>query len=120
MKPAVGLIAVVGLACLASGCAGPNASSSATGTTGPSASATAIVTPFSRVYAAMAYDPQLRKLVMYGGWSELGHLSDTWGWDGKGWSLLSKAADPVTLNPAMAYDATGRQLGSRAPYFRSR
>ena len=110
MKPAAGLIVVASLASLASGCAGPTASSSASSTSSPSASATALAIPPPRAYAAMAYDPQIRKLVMYGGSSELGQLSDTWAWDGKGWSLLSTATDPVTQNPSMAYDATGRQL----------
>jgi hypothetical protein len=58
----------------------------------------------------MAYDPSLGKLVMYGGSSELGILTDTWAWDGKGWSPMSKATNPVTSNPSMAYNASGRQL----------
>jgi hypothetical protein len=52
--------------------------------------------PPSRSTPALAYDPGLRKLVLFGGDSpRTGPLADTWAWDGSTWSQLSPAHSPA-------------------------
>jgi len=45
--------------------------------------------PPSRFGAAMAYDPKLQRVLLYGGRLEQGDLmNDTWSWDGSTWSRI--------------------------------
>ena len=63
--------------------------------------------PTPRSGAAMAFDPSLRKIVLFGGSG--GPLGDTWTWDGRRWIPLDVPAAPGRFNTAMAADPrTGR------------
>ena len=66
--------------------------------------------PPGRRDAAMAYDPQSRRLLMFGGSTASSPLNDTWAWDGKGWIELHPATVPSGGNPAMAYNTQTRRL----------
>jgi hypothetical protein len=39
---------------------------------------------------ALAYDPQRRKIVLYGGFTQAEDYADTWEWDGRGWTCLTR------------------------------
>ena len=67
-------------------------------------------TPAGRRDAAVAYDPQSRRLLMFGGGTASTPLSDTWAWDGKGWIELHPATVPSGGNPFMAYNVQTRRL----------
>jgi hypothetical protein len=74
--------------------------------------------PQARSGAAMAYDPAIGKLVLFGG---LGPLNDTWTWDGTSWTQVADSGDagctttctggpPTTVSGSMAYDVPANQL----------
>ena len=74
--------------------------------------------PPARSGAALAYDPAIGKLVLFGG---LGLFNDTWTWDGTSWAQLADSGDPGCTNactdspppsvaPSMAYDEPSSQL----------
>jgi hypothetical protein len=74
--------------------------------------------PQARSGAAMAYDPAIGKLVLFGG---LGPLNDTWTWDGTSWTQVADSGDPgcttactdsppTTVSGSMAYDLPANQL----------
>ncbi|MGH9170319.1 MAG: hypothetical protein ACRD0Z_05555 [Acidimicrobiales bacterium] len=55
---------------------------------------------------AMAYDPQSRELVMFGGDSFKGSWTQTWLWSGSNWTLAKTGVHPPGVDyEAMAYDA---------------
>jgi hypothetical protein len=54
--------------------------------------------------AAMAYDPGIRKLVLYGGERRGGSLNDTWTYDGATWTQQHPATSPALGMASMAYD----------------
>ncbi len=59
--------------------------------------------PSSRIAAAIAYDPDRGRVVLFGGVAGDAH-ADTWEWDGRRWRKF-KAAGPVPAYAvAMAYD----------------
>ncbi len=67
--------------------------------------------PPPRRAAALAYDPNLRQAVMFGGESRDDHyyrtfLGDTWIWDGQDWTLaaIGEVAPEARSNSAFAYD----------------
>jgi len=62
--------------------------------------------------AAVAYDPGIGKVVLFGGSDANGHqLSDTWTWDGTAWTKLSTPTSPPAREGAtLGWDPTGRQL----------
>jgi hypothetical protein len=64
-------------------------------------------TPPERSWAAMAYLPTVKRLVMFGGMNDLG---DTWLWDGHDWTEAASGdpAPPGRSNGTLAYD--GHQL----------
>jgi hypothetical protein len=70
--------------------------------------------PPGRLNAALAYDAGLRRVVLFGGESRAGLLSDTWFWDGRQWIQAHPAASPVTPDPpdrcTMVYYSAGSQL----------
>jgi len=79
------------------------------------------LSPPALIDAAMAYDPRLRELVLFGGDTrttpndERPQL-DTWVWNGVNWSELHPANRPTYLPvPVMAYDATTQELTVLAP-----
>jgi hypothetical protein len=98
---------IAATAMVAAGC-GRNSGTAATAQT---ASPSVVhATPPGRQGAAMAYDPQLREVVMFGGGTQTAALNDTWAWDGKGWSELHPATVPSSYQAVMAYDPATRQL----------
>ena len=68
----------------------------------------------ARVSAAMAYDPDTRQIVLFGGMvpgSSGSALDDTWVWDGATWSKLALSVHPdVREQAAMAYDPVHHRL----------
>lgn len=63
-------------------------------------------TPAPRTFAAVAFDPDTRQTVMFGGLpAGGGSTSDTWIWDGKHWARAHPAVSPHRRDFArMAYD----------------
>ena len=85
------------------------------------------VSPPARYLASMAYDPQIRKLVLFGGTSMTGATSgalqvfgDTWAWNGATWIRLHPSVSPPPRSGAsMAYDVATKSLvlfGGYGPY----
>ncbi|HEV2315973.1 MAG TPA: hypothetical protein VGV89_00125 [Thermoplasmata archaeon] len=74
--------------------------------------------PSGRIGAVMAYDPGIRKVVLFGGATDLGagggdYLNDTWTFHAGVWtnvSARSPAAPAPRAFPAMAFDPTGNRL----------
>ena len=64
--------------------------------------------PSPRSGAAMAYDPGLRAVVLFGGSG--GPLGDTWSWNGRDWTRLHVAPAPGRFNTVMAWDPAARRL----------
>ena len=62
--------------------------------------------PVGREEAAMAYDPELHMVLLFGGISPVQtFLDDTWGWDGTTWHELDPGHDgPPPGQAAMAWD----------------
>jgi hypothetical protein len=47
------------------------------------------ISPSRRASPAMGYDPDRKRIVLYGGFDSTSNdFSDTWEWDGKAWSCL--------------------------------
>ncbi len=59
--------------------------------------------PFRR-FAAMVYDPSLRKTVLYGGWDEANYVNTTWLWDGTSWTEQKNNRAPSRSLTAMWFD----------------
>jgi hypothetical protein len=64
--------------------------------------------PSPRSGAALAWHPELRAVVLFGGSG--GPLGDTWSWDGSTWTRLRIPPAPGRFNTAMAWDASSRRL----------
>jgi hypothetical protein len=62
--------------------------------------------------AAIAYDPAIKKVVLFGGHDANGRsLSDTWAWDGTNWVKLSPATSPpARQGAALGWDPAGQRL----------
>lgn len=68
--------------------------------------------PDARICPALAYDPALHGVVMFGGVG-LGNseVNDTWIWNGTSWVKLPEAVvSKASGCPSMAYDASAHQL----------
>jgi hypothetical protein len=64
-----------------------------------------------RSYAAVAYDPVSKKVVIFGGLSSKGYLNDTWTFDGTNWAQVTTSpAPPVRTNASMAFDKVSRKI----------
>lgn len=63
--------------------------------------------PHPRNGAAMAYDTDRKRVVLFGG---SGNAGDTWEWDGESWHHVASADTPARFNPAMSYDAADHAL----------
>lgn len=61
--------------------------------------------PAGRENAAMAYDSQRDKIVLFGGRNSSGSLADTWEWNGSTWTQLVASGPAARYGPAMAFDA---------------
>lgn len=57
--------------------------------------------PSPRNGAAVAYDGQRKRVVLFGG---SGAMDETWEWDGSSWSEVASAPESGRFNAAMAYD----------------
>ncbi|HEV8049257.1 MAG TPA: PKD domain-containing protein, partial [Thermoplasmata archaeon] len=69
------------------------------------------VAPSDRSEAAMAYDPALGEIVLFGGTAGGTPLDDTWSYGSGGWTRVSTATAPPPINGgAMAYDANSSRL----------
>lgn len=64
--------------------------------------------PSPRSGAAMAWHPELRAVVLFGGSG--GPLGDTWSWDGRAWTLLRIPPAPGRFNTVMSWDPSTRRL----------
>ncbi|MDP9194271.1 MAG: hypothetical protein M3P06_21450 [Acidobacteriota bacterium] len=63
--------------------------------------------PQTRRFAAMVYDPKLKKTIMFGGYNNNNYRDDTWTWDGTAWTELKMDGDdrpPHRGQAAMWYD----------------
>ena len=77
--------------------------------------ASATNAPPARQQAAMAFDPALHRLILFGGQSAGGTLlQDTWAWNGQQWTELSTGDQPglgpspsARSGAAMAFDPAG-------------
>ena len=73
---------------------------------------TEIQAPPARMDAAMAFDPVLHQLILFGGRGAGGQLlGDTWAWNGASWfkegSLLGQPTPPARQGAALSYDGSG-------------
>ena len=111
MKGKRGLVlaVIVSAACITAAC-GRYSSTPASAGPSQSAAAVAYAMPPGRQAAAMAYDPEMRKVVMFGGGTISTPLNDTWAWDGKGWTDLHPATTPAGSAASMVYDTADHQL----------
>jgi hypothetical protein len=64
--------------------------------------------PAPRSGVALAYDEQLRRVVLFGG--NGGPRADTWTWDGVKWEPLNTPAIEGRFNSLAAYDSTRQRL----------
>jgi hypothetical protein len=64
--------------------------------------------PSPRSGAAMAWHPELRAVVLFGGSG--GPRGDTWSWDGGAWTRLGVPSVPGRFNTVMAWDPSARRL----------
>lgn len=71
-----------------------------------------IVSPRGRIDAAMAWDPKLGAVLMFGGWVGPDDLPrDTWAWNGSSWREVGDGTGAPPGGPAgMAYDPDRRQM----------
>jgi hypothetical protein len=61
--------------------------------------------PSPRYSAALAFDPQRKVFVLFGGQTAKGSSDETWAWNGTAWKLQSPAHKPLARrDAAMAYD----------------
>ncbi len=71
--------------------------------------------PSGRIRQAMAADPSLGRLVLFGGarlgFTAANYLNDTWEWDGNNWQRIQTPTTPgALLGASMAYDWAGARL----------
>jgi Bacterial Ig-like domain (group 3)/Galactose oxidase, central domain len=71
--------------------------------------------PESRSGTAVAYDPAIAKLLLFGGYINEGQnrgvADDTWTWSGSNWTKLAPATNPsARYGSTMGYDAATDQL----------
>lgn len=68
--------------------------------------------PPARTDAAMAYDPAMHEVLMFGGYGRsFTDLGDTWAWNGHRWTQLHPKTSPSARQGAeMAYDPADREM----------
>ncbi len=63
--------------------------------------------PSARGYTLLADDPEVGRLVMFGGFGSAGILNDTWSWNGASWTPEQPAhSPPARTSPQLAFDGT--------------
>jgi len=71
----------------------------------------------------MAFDSLHGKLVLFGGYSSVGFLGDTWEWDGASWTQVATTGPLPRYGHAMAYDSQRHRvvlfggIQASAPYY---
>jgi hypothetical protein len=70
--------------------------------------ATLKAAPTSRRFASLAYDPTLKKTILFGGYdtTTATYLDQTWTWDGSTWTRVKKNPPPSRALASMWYDST--------------
>jgi hypothetical protein len=68
------------------------------------------MSPPARYLAAMADDPAISQLVLFGGSTGMGLLGDTWVWDGTTWGHYSSSGPSGRQDASMAFDPATSQL----------
>jgi hypothetical protein len=67
--------------------------------------------PPGRFSSAMTYDARSQQVILFGGRQTLGHLGDTWAFDGTGWKQLTPTMSPAPRqNHVMASVSQGAVL----------
>lgn len=62
--------------------------------------------PRGLIYPGLAWDPNARELVLFGGEADEGMVGETWRWSESGWSPVpGESGPPARTEHAMAYDA---------------
>lgn len=71
-----------------------------------------VTTSPARDSAAMAWDPAMASVLLFGGTNDIGTaFSDTWSWDGSNWSLLTPPNSPsMRFGHAMAFGANYQKV----------
>jgi hypothetical protein len=65
------------------------------------------VVPPARGYATLVDDPEVGRVVMFGGFGSGGLLNDTWSWDGANWRREQTATSPpARTGSQVAFDGT--------------
>jgi hypothetical protein len=75
--------------------------------------------PPARQNALMCYDSDRKEIILYGGWSQNGQLTDTWAWNGDDWQQKTQENPPFIdyWNSAMVYDATRKRAVIISPNY---
>lgn len=71
---------------------------------GNSWSLRAVSGPKARSMSAMCFDGVRGKMLLFGGGSDGGYLSDTWEWDGTTWAQLNQVGPSARAGHAMCFD----------------
>lgn len=65
--------------------------------------------PLTSIQAGMAYDPNLKKTVLYGGYNG-NYIDDTWTWDGSTWTEVKGETAHYRAVQAMFYDPISKKV----------
>jgi len=66
--------------------------------------------PSPRNGAALVYDSEQRRIILFGGSTQNEVSGETWEWNGKHWQLIHGALTEGRFNCAMAYDSVRRRI----------
>jgi Kelch motif len=66
--------------------------------------------PTFHQFGTLAYDPNLKKTVLFGGYDNGSYLDQTWTWDGTTWTRQKKNPAPGRTLAAMWYDPTLKKI----------
>lgn len=66
--------------------------------------------PSARSGAAVAYDEQLNKVILFGGGIKSGGAGETWEWNGIRWKIIDSAKTEPRYNSTMAYDPIRKKI----------
>lgn len=72
---------------------------------------TAKPAPDFRRFGAMVYEPNLKKMVMFGGYDNINYRDETWTWDGTAWTRLKPNKKPGHRGQMlMWYDTRAKKI----------
>lgn len=66
--------------------------------------------PSARSGAAIAYDEQHNKVILFGGGIKSGGADETWEWNGKTWKKINSAKTEPRYNSTMVYDPNRKKI----------